>query len=145
LTVVVMLFGYDASTHNTTSAITPPAAVSGTGSSSTGSSGSTSSSGGSATSGGKANGTVTGSVASTQWGQVQVQLSVSGGKITGVTMLQQTSGNPMDDQINSYALPILKKETIQQQSANIDMVSGATVTSTGYIQSLQSAIDQGGL
>jgi uncharacterized protein with FMN-binding domain len=88
---------------------------------------------------------VTGSVASTQWGPVQVQVSLSGGKVTGVTMLQQTSGNPRDDQINSYALPILKQETVQKQSANIDMVSGATVTSTGYIQSLQSALDQAGL
>ena len=146
LTVVVLLFGYDASNHHTSTAITPPAATSGT-SSNSGSSGSTGASGstGSSGSSGKATRTVTGSVASTQWGPVQVQLTVRGSKITAVTMLQQTSGNPMDDQINSYALPVLKQETIQKQSANIDMVSGATVTSTGYIQSLQSALDQAGL
>ena len=52
---------------------------------------------------------------------------------------------PKDEEINDYALPILVQETTDQQSAGIDMVSGATVTSTGYIQSLQSAIDQAGL
>jgi uncharacterized protein with FMN-binding domain len=151
LTVVVMLFGFDASHRNASTAITPPAATSGTSSgSSSGSTGSSGSSGATGSSrasgsGSKANKTVTGAVASTQWGPVQVQVKVSGGKITDVTMLQQTSGNPMDDQINSYALPILKQETIRHQSANIDMVSGATVTSTGYIQSLQSALDQAGL
>ncbi len=59
--------------------------------------------------------------------------------------MQYPSGNGTDAQINSYALPILMRETVDQQSANIDMVSGATVTSTGYLQSLQSALDQAGL
>ena len=76
---------------------------------------------------------------------VQVELTVSGGKITKVSVLQYPSGNPKDEEINDYALPILVQETTDQQSAGIDMVSGATVTSTGYIQSLQSAIDQAGL
>jgi uncharacterized protein with FMN-binding domain len=138
LTVVVLLFGYDASNATgTTSASPPPAAVSGAATTTGGGTGSTSS-------GGKAK-TVTGSVASTQWGPVQVQLSISGGKISGVTVLQKPSGNPKDDEINSYALPILDQEALKDQSANIDMVSGATVTSTGYIQSLQSALDQAGL
>jgi uncharacterized protein with FMN-binding domain len=89
--------------------------------------------------------TVTGSVAQTQWGPVQVRLVVGGGKITSVDVVQYPSGNPRDTQINDYALPILVKETITQQTAGIDMVSGATVTSTGYLQSLQSAIDQANL
>ena len=89
--------------------------------------------------------TVTGSTVDTQWGPVQVQLSISGGRITDVAVPQYPSGNSQDDAINSYALPILVRETLSAQSANIDMVSGATVTSTGYIQSLQSAIDQAGL
>jgi uncharacterized protein with FMN-binding domain len=67
---------------------------------------------------------------------------VRGGTITKVTVLQYPSGNPKDTEINDYALPILTQETTSSQSASIDMVSGATVTSTGYIQSLQSAIDQ---
>ena len=103
-------------------------------SSSTGTSGSSSSSSGTST--------VTGSVAQTRWGPVQVELTVAGGKITKVSVLQYPSGNGKDQEINSYALPILVQETVDAQSASIDMVSGATVTSTGYIQSLQSALDQ---
>ncbi|HZX05291.1 FMN-binding protein [Kribbella sp.] len=87
--------------------------------------------------------TVTGSVAQTQWGPVQVQLTEQAGKITAVSVLQYPNGNHRDAEINSYALPVLINETVQAQSAQIDMVSGATVTSGGYIQSLQSALDQG--
>jgi uncharacterized protein with FMN-binding domain len=85
--------------------------------------------------------TVTGQVVQTQWGPVQVQLTLKGSTITAVSVLQYPSGNPQDTQINGYALPILIKETTDRQSAQIDMVSGATYTSTGYIQSLQSALD----
>ena len=89
--------------------------------------------------------TVTGSVAQTRWGPVQVQLKVSGGKITDVSVIQYPNGNGKDQEINSQALPILTQETVEAQSADIDMVSGATVTSDGYLQSLQSALDQAGL
>jgi uncharacterized protein with FMN-binding domain len=150
LSVVVLLFGYDAS--NTTTTASPPAIVSGAGGSTGTSSSSSSSSSGSAGSGTTGGGSsssgsagVTGAVASTQWGPVQVQLTVSGGKITQVDVVQYPSGNPKDQEINNYALPILVQETTDQQSAHIDMVSGATVTSTGYIQSLQSALDQANL
>ena len=155
LSVVVLLFGYDAS-NATTTAGAPTSIVSGStgsagtssgtsgGGTSSGSSSSSSSSSGSAGTSSSTK-TVTGSVASTQWGPVQVELTVSGGKITKVSVLQYPSGNPKDEEINDYALPILVQETTDQQSAGIDMVSGATVTSTGYIQSLQSAIDQAGL
>jgi uncharacterized protein with FMN-binding domain len=57
-------------------------------------------------------------------------------------VLQYPSGNSRDTEINSRALPILIQETLDAQDAQIDMVSGATVTSNGYLQSLQSAIDQ---
>jgi uncharacterized protein with FMN-binding domain len=57
-------------------------------------------------------------------------------------VIQYPSGNNTDEQINSYALPTLVRATLDAQSANIDMVSGATVTSGGYVQSLQSALDQ---
>ena len=89
--------------------------------------------------------TVTGSVAQTEWGPVQVQIAVSGGQITDVQVLQYPNENPKDQQINAYALPILVDETLQAQSASIDMVSGATVTSNGYISSLQAALDEAGL
>jgi uncharacterized protein with FMN-binding domain len=147
LSVVVLLFGYDGSTATTTTA-SPPAVVSsgGTTSSSTGSSNSSSSSSGSSSSSSTTKSTtVTGAVASTQWGPVQVQLTLSGGEITKVSVLQYPNGNGKDAEINSYALPILTQETTSAQSASIDMVSGATVTSTGYIQSLQSALDQANL
>jgi uncharacterized protein with FMN-binding domain len=148
LSVVVLLFGYDGSTSASTSAVTPPAVVSGNGSASTRSAGpgttpskrSASTPSGSATPSPTTR-TVTGGVAQTQWGPVQVQLMVAGGSITKVSVLQQPSGNPKDTEINNYAIPILTRETTAAQSAGIDMVSGATVTSTGYLQSLQSAID----
>ena len=73
---------------------------------------------------------------------MQLKLTMSGGTITKVTVLEQPSGNPKDTEINAQALPILIKETEQAGNAKIDMVSGATVTSTGYTQSLQSALDQ---
>jgi uncharacterized protein with FMN-binding domain len=88
---------------------------------------------------------VTGAVASTQWGPVQVRLTIVGGAITNVAVVQYPNGNPRDSEINSQALPILIQETTKAQNAKIDMVSGATVTSTGYIQSLQSALDQAAL
>ena len=129
LSVVVLLFGYDGSTSGTATTASPPAVVSG---------------GGTTTSSGSSR-TVTGSVAQTRWGPVQVELAVSGGKITKVTVVQYPSGNPKDTEINDRALPILTQETTAAQSAHIDMVSGATVTSTGYLESLQSALDKAGL
>jgi uncharacterized protein with FMN-binding domain len=133
LSALVLLFGYHTSTSATTSASSSTAVVS------TGTDATASSSGSSGSSTTK---TLTGAVASTQWGPVQVQLTMSGGSITKVTVLQQPSGNPRDTEINASALPILIQETEQAGNAQIDMVSGATVTSTGYIQSLQSALDQ---
>lgn len=89
--------------------------------------------------------TYTGDVAQTRWGPVQVAITVASGKITEVAVPQYPNGNPKDAQINAYALPILIQETTAQQSAQIDMISGATVTSEGYLASLQSALDQAGL
>jgi uncharacterized protein with FMN-binding domain len=90
-------------------------------------------------------GTFTGSSVDTRWGPVQVAITVAGGRITGATAVVYPNGNPRDAQINSYALPVLSREVIDAQSAQIDMVSGATVTSEGYLGSLQSAIDQANL
>jgi uncharacterized protein with FMN-binding domain len=154
LSAFVLLFGFDASQRGATGGATAAtisggtsgtssnggAASQGSGSNSNGSNGSNGS--GSTSS---ATRTVTGSVAQTQWGPVQVQLSVSNGSITKVTVLQYPNGNSRDVELANYSLPTLIKETIQSQSAQIDMVSGATYTSTGYIQSLQSALDQANL
>jgi uncharacterized protein with FMN-binding domain len=134
VTVVVLMFGYHTSTSGAVTTASPPAVV---GSSSTGGRPSTTES--------TTSSTVTGDVAQTQWGPVQVALAVSSGRITDVQVVQYPSGNSKDEEINGYALPVLIQETLDAQSADIDMVSGATVTSVGYQQSLQSALDQAGL
>jgi uncharacterized protein with FMN-binding domain len=85
--------------------------------------------------------TVTGAVASTPYGPMQVQVTLAGTRITAVTVLQQTNDGAESGQIDSFAIPKLTAETLTVQSARIDTVSGATSTSTGYIQSLQSALD----
>ncbi|MER5751832.1 FMN-binding protein [Streptomyces sp. NPDC002088] len=86
-------------------------------------------------------GTVTGSVAQTQYGPVQVRITVSGGKITKAEAVQAPSGGT-SSQKTELAVPKLNQEAVAAQSADIDAVSGATYTSTGYKQSLQSALDQ---
>lgn len=91
---------------------------------------------------GLTDGTYTGSAAQTRFGPVQVQVTVAGGEITDVQVPEYPSSNPRDRQINERALPVLVSETISAQSADIQMVSGATYTSDGYLQSLQSALDQ---
>ena len=89
--------------------------------------------------------TVTGSVAQTRWGPVEVEVTLDGSTITDVSVLQYPHGNGRDTEINNVALPRLISETIDAQSADIDMVSGATYTSQGYLESLQSALDQAGV
>ena len=141
LTAVVLLFGYHTSTSGPDSSVAGGSASAfGAGNPSTGSSSSSSSGSGS-----DAARTVDGPVISTRWGPVQVRITTDGSTLTGVEMLQYPSGNGRDQQINDYALPILVSETMDAKSANIDMVSGATVTSEGYLQSLQAALDEAGL
>ncbi|MEV5844449.1 FMN-binding protein [Streptomyces sp. NPDC051985] len=89
--------------------------------------------------------TVTGDTVQTRWGPVQVKVTIKSGKITDVTAVQYPTENPRDQQINSYAVPQLRSEALAAQSADIDTVSGATYTSDGYKQSLQSALDSAGL
>jgi uncharacterized protein with FMN-binding domain len=109
--------------------------------SSSGSSGSSSGSGSSSS----AAKTYSGDAVSTRFGDVQVEITVANGKITDSKVLQVPWNDHKDQEINSYAVPILNQEAVDQQSSNIDMVSGATYTSQGYITSLQSAIDQANL
>ena len=142
LSAVVLLFGYRTSTSTTMpAAAAPRPATSGPGVA--GSTGSTGSSGSPTATGSAGTGsTVTGTSADTRWGPVQVRLTVAAGRITAVDVVDYPQGNPRDQEINAEAIPTLVDETLQAQSARIDMVSGATVTSTGYLQSLQSALDQ---
>ena len=92
--------------------------------------------------GGAATRTVTGTVANTQYGPMQVQVTLVGQKITKVTVLQRTDDGSESNEIDAMAIPQLTSETLAAQSARIDAVSGASYTSSGYIQSLQSALDK---
>jgi uncharacterized protein with FMN-binding domain len=153
VTVLVLLFGYHTSTDQATpaagagtasaapSASVPSASSSGSSGSTSGSSGSSSGSSGGSSSSTK---TTTGSVIQTRWGPVQVEITVTNDKIGDVRVVQYPNGNHRDAEINDEALPILVQETLDAQSAKIDMVSGATVTSEGYLKSLQSALDEAG-
>jgi uncharacterized protein with FMN-binding domain len=91
---------------------------------------------------GTVNGTFKGSTAQTQYGPVQVEIVVQNSKIISANAIKYPTGNQRDVMISNYAVPTLNAEAVQAQSAKISMVSGATYTSDGYLQSLQSAIDQ---
>jgi uncharacterized protein with FMN-binding domain len=147
LTVVMLLFGYHTSTSSTAAASAESSVVapvsSSTGTTDSGTSAAAGST--SAPSSSSAATTVTGAAASTKYGPVQVEITVANGTVTDVSVIDYPSNNGKDQQINARALPVLVQETLKAQSANIDMVSGATYTSDGYVQSLQSALDQAGL
>ena len=144
LTIVVLLFGYHTSTSSKaaggdTAFIAPATTAGGSASPTTTVTASSTAAG---TTGVSGRSTVTGDVAQTRWGPVQVQLTVVDKKITDVSVIQYPDNNGRDQEINADALPVLVQETISAQSAKIDMVTGATVTSDGYLSSLQSALDQ---
>ena len=88
--------------------------------------------------------TVEGDTVQTRYGPVQLKITMNGGKITAVSAVQVPDGSPRDQEIAGFAVPQLTQEAIAAQSAHIDTVSGATYTSEGYIQSLQSALDKAG-
>ena len=89
--------------------------------------------------------TYDGAAASTRYGDVQVRITVTDGVLTSAEAIAFPDHDRHDQQINAYAIPILDEAATTAQSAAIDMVSGATVTSRGYVQSLQDALDQAGL
>jgi len=160
LSALVLLFSY----HTSTSAMASQSVVAeslanGSGTSGSSSSG-TSGSGGAATDPGTStdsgtadstpstsasDGTYTGDATMTRYGAVQVQISVQGGAVVDAGVTQVPWSDRRDQEINSRAVPILNQEAVDAQSAQIDMVSGATYTSEGYTQSLQSALDQANL
>jgi uncharacterized protein with FMN-binding domain len=78
----------------------------------------------------------------TPYGTVQVQITVSGGSISDVQALQLPNDRSYSRRISQVVGPILHDETLQAQSSRIQLISGATYTSTGYAMSLQSALDQ---
>ena len=109
------------------------------------SSGSTTSGNGSgSTSGSRTykDGTYTGSVADAYYGNVQVSVTVSGGKISAVKFLQYPNTHSTSVYINQQVMPYLQQEAIQAQSSNVQIISGATYTSQAFIQSLSAALSQ---
>jgi hypothetical protein len=138
LTAVVLLFGYHTSTAGPDANVAGGSSAFSAGDASTGS-------GSAAGSGSGGSSTVDGPVVSTRWGPVQVRITTDGSTLTGVEVVQYPTGNGKDREINDRALPVLVSETMDAQSADIDMVSGATVTSEGYLESLQAALDEAGL
>ena len=155
--VAVLVIGWQAgatAAHNalavTSSSSSSTTSGTSTGSSASGSSSSGSTSSGSTSTGGTAktstkSGTFTGNTTQTQFGPVQVKITVQSGKITDVTAVQLTNRDGRSVQISNYAAPILRQEVLKAQSAHVSSVGGATYTSQGYLTSLQSAIDKAGL
>jgi uncharacterized protein with FMN-binding domain len=86
--------------------------------------------------------TVEGDAVMTRFGNVQVKITVTDGRITASDVSQVPWEDRHDQMINSRAVPVYNEEAVQAQSSDIDVVSGATVTWEGYTQSLQSAIDR---
>ena len=149
LSGLVLLFSYHTSTNSGTAVASEEGSSStGSTSGSTGSSGSSSddgTSGSSSDGSSSGTGTYTGDSVQTRWGPVQVEITVEDGKIVSSDAVVYPQENHRDIEINSYAVPVYNEEAVDAQSADIDAISGATVTWQGYTQSLQSAIDQAGI
>jgi uncharacterized protein with FMN-binding domain len=88
--------------------------------------------------------TVTGDPVATQYGDVQLKVTIAGGAITGVQAIALPSNDPKSVAISSYAEPLLRQSALTRGSANVDTVSGATYTSDGYRTALQAALDTAG-
>ncbi len=134
--VLVLLLGFKS--QSAPSVTKPASASAGSGSSGSPSAAPSSSSSSSST-GTK---TVTGEAADTRYGPVQVKVTATNGKITRVEAIDYPQTERRDQEINSFAIPELNQEALAAGNANIDIISGATYTSDGYIQSLQSALDK---
>jgi uncharacterized protein with FMN-binding domain len=132
--------GTATTTSLSSSATTGGAAANGSTGSGTTGSGTTGSSGSSA-SGSTTAVTYDGASVQTRFGTVQVQVTIQNGKITEVTPLQLTDAERKSAQISSRAAPVLRSEVLQAQSANVQTIGGATVTSDAYLTSLQAALD----
>ena len=87
-------------------------------------------------------GTFTGKVSNVIFGDMQVQVTIAGGKITDVQFLKYPNSPGHTSRVSAMALPILKQEAIQAQSANVDVVSGATQDTQSFQESLSDALNQ---
>lgn len=130
------------SNGNSNNANTASGSSSASTSSSSSSTTNTSSNSSSTTSTSYHDGTFTGSSEDAYYGNVQVAVTVSGGKITDVKFLQYPNTHSTSVYINQQAMPYLQQEAIQNQNANVQIISGATFTSQAFIQSLQTALNK---
>lgn len=89
---------------------------------------------------GIADGSYTGAAFDAYFGMVQVQANIKGGRLASVKVLKYPSAKNTSRRINRYALPVLEQEVVSAQSTNVNLVSGATLTSRAYLRSLKSAI-----
>ena len=89
---------------------------------------------------GYADGVYTGPTADAYYGTIQIQALVQGGQLTALKVLKYPSDRRTSISINRQALPMLRDEAIRAQSANVDIISGATLTSRAFIQSLRGAL-----
>ncbi|GGF36122.1 hypothetical protein GCM10011321_28930 [Youhaiella tibetensis] len=87
-------------------------------------------------------GTYQGPVTDAYYGNMQVQATIQNGQLTGVDVLQYPNDRRTSRYINSQALPMLEQEVISAHSANVNLITGATLTSQAYVRSLQGALDQ---
>lgn len=94
--------------------------------------------------GGYKDGTYTGPEVDAFYGLVKVQTVIRNGKIASVQFLEYPSDRRTSQRINSIAMPYLQQEAIQAQNANVDIITGATLTSQGFMMSLQGALSQAG-
>ena len=88
--------------------------------------------------------TIDGPIATNRWGDVQVRVTLDGTQLVDIRALRLPGDNSHSAALSREAAPILRKEALQAQSAHIDVVSGATLTSESYIASLQGALDRAG-
>jgi len=90
-------------------------------------------------------GTFDGTTIQTDFGPVQVRVTVQSGRIANVEALQYPSGDPHSLALSRFAMPKLIQETLQAQSSRVNAISGATTSSHAFIRSLQSALSQAGM
>jgi uncharacterized protein with FMN-binding domain len=88
------------------------------------------------------NGTYTGSQADASYGIVQVKAVITNGKLSDVKFLSYPNDRPHSVEVSDFAMPILRQEAIKIQSANVDVVSGASYTSAAFVESLDFALKQ---
>jgi uncharacterized protein with FMN-binding domain len=85
-----------------------------------------------------------GAVANTSWGDFQVQVVIDNSRIASVSAVQYPHDRPLSAKINQVALPMLEQEVVRAQNAAVQLVTGATVTTEGFVESLKSALSQAG-